>query len=191
MTAIAKIWLVFKHNIFKMPVMKNITFFGCISFLTVSFEISILSYSSIYNLYKNSSKKKTWGWLLSSPSKTHLTITVSNYFSALFKGKLSSDLNLIYMKSFLYSPSLPSLILLIRFSTPSQTSVYFVNTSLFLSIEAKVFISITFFNLFIYFTNNQMQWINTINIFIITNTFHYDISDIINTNVFVWLFVFF
>ena len=53
-----------------------------------------------------------------------------------FRGKLSSELNLIFIKSFTYSPGLLS-IFSMRSVILSQSSVYFSNTSLFLSVEAK------------------------------------------------------
>ena len=59
-------------------------------------------------------------------------------FNILFKGRLSSKFNLIFMKSFPYSPSLLLFINLIRYLILFQSSVYFFNTFLFSSIEAKV-----------------------------------------------------
>ena len=58
MIAIAKIWFIFKTNIFKIPTMTNVTLFRRIFlFISIPFETSILSYSSIYTSYKHSSKK--------------------------------------------------------------------------------------------------------------------------------------
>ena len=74
-----------------------------------------------------------------SSSKTDLTITVNIWsFSILFKDKLSSELNFISMKSFLYSPASPPFIVLIRYLILSQSSAYFVNTYVLLSVEEKV-----------------------------------------------------
>ena len=58
MTTIANIWFIFETNIFKIPIMTNITFF-LVFFLLISIpcEISIPPYSNIYNSYKHSSKK--------------------------------------------------------------------------------------------------------------------------------------
>ena len=51
MTAIAKIWFVLKTNIFKIPIVTNITFFDALVLLIpIPSEIPILSYSSIYML---------------------------------------------------------------------------------------------------------------------------------------------
>ena len=54
------------------------------------------------------------------------------------KGRLLSELNLIFMKSFSYSPASPPFIALIRYLISSQSFAYFANTSLFLSVEANV-----------------------------------------------------
>ena len=131
-----------------------------------------------------------------SSSKIHLTIIVNRCkFNSLFNGKLSSVLNLIFIKSLPYSPFLPPFIVSISFLIPSQSSVYFFNTSYFSSAESKTkyllpfFTSIFFFffsfflrsmqlqlnrvalNMSIYFTSHQMQRIYTVNIFAIINLF--------------------
>ena len=111
-------------------------------------------------------------------------------FNSLFKCKLLADLNLICMYFLSYLPglsfifSIVSLILL-------QGSVYFVNISLFLSLEAKIFISIFFFNVSIYFVNNKLRRIYTINTFIVINNFYCDVPNVINVNIFAQLFVYF
>ena len=72
-------------------------------------------------------------------SKTDLT-TLLNYQALIyfyFKGRLSSELNLIFIKSFLYSHDL-SFIFSIRYLIFFHSSVYFVNISLLLSLETKV-----------------------------------------------------
>ena len=110
---------------------------------------------------------------------------------------LSSELNLIFLKSFPYLPVLPFIFSMelhsVRFLIPSQSSIYFANTSLSLSVEAKTkyFFSILFFSVSIYFTNHKMQRIYTMNIFILTNIFDFDISNVININVFGWFFCLF
>ena len=79
-------------------------------------KISILSYSSIYTSYKHSSRKKC-RYYLSSSSKADLTTIVRlRSFGILFKGKLSSELNLVFM----ISPGLPPFILLTRYLILSQ-----------------------------------------------------------------------
>ena len=56
-TAIAKIWFILKTNIFKVPIVTNITLFDALFLLMqIPSEISILSYSSTYNSYKHSFK---------------------------------------------------------------------------------------------------------------------------------------
>ena len=56
MTTIAKIWFILKTNIFKIPIMTNITFYWCICFINIiPSEIWILSYSSISSIVK-------WGY---------------------------------------------------------------------------------------------------------------------------------
>ena len=70
--------------------------------------------------------------------KTDLTIIVKLWsFSVLFQGKLSSELILIFMKSFPYSPGLP-FIFSIRFLIPFEISMYVVKTYLVLTVEAKL-----------------------------------------------------
>ena len=55
MTAVAKIWFVPTINIFKIPIMTNITFFDAFALLTsIPSEISSLLYSSIYMLLATS-----------------------------------------------------------------------------------------------------------------------------------------
>ena len=74
--------------------MANITLFRYICFISIPSEISILSYSSIYISYKQSSQKTS----LPSSSKTDLTIIVNiQSFNILFNDKSSSELNLILM----------------------------------------------------------------------------------------------
>ena len=67
-------------------------------------------------------------------------------FNGLFSGKLSFVSNLIFMKSLPYSPSLPSFIVSILFLIPPQSSVYFLNTSLFSSGESKTKYLLPFFS---------------------------------------------
>ena len=55
----------------------------------------------------------------------------------LFKGKLSSELNWIFMKSFSYSPFLPSFIASIRCLILSESFVNFANTVLLPYVELK------------------------------------------------------
>ena len=92
--------------------------------------------SYFHNSYKHSSKN-TCGYYLPSSSKTIQATNAKLWsFSVLFKGKLSCELNLIFVKSFLYLLGL-SLIFFIRFLIPFHSSLYFFNTSLVLSVEAK------------------------------------------------------
>ena len=100
------------------------------------------------------------------------------------KGRLSSESNLIFRNFFLYSPTLPPFIVLIRYLTSFQIFLYFVNASLFLSVKAKVKHLFPLLSS-MYLSTSPIQRIYSINIFKITNTFHCDVSDIINTNVFV------
>ena len=73
-----------------------------------------------------------------SSTKTDLTTTVKLWsFNSLFRCKSSCESNLIFMHSYPYFPGL-SFIFSIRFLISFQSSVYFVNTSLFLSAEAKI-----------------------------------------------------
>ena len=66
-------------------------------------------------------------------------------FNGLFNGKLSSVLNLIFIKSLPYSPFLPPFIVSISFLILSKQSVYFFNTSLFSSVKQKLNIYSYFF----------------------------------------------
>ena len=73
--------------------------------ISIPSEISILSYSNINNSQKH--------YLLPS-LKTDLTAIVKEWsFSILLKGKLSSELSLIFMYSFSCSPASPLLIALV------------------------------------------------------------------------------
>ena len=90
---------------------------------------------------------------------------------------------------FLYSPTLPPFIVLIRYLTSFQIFLYFVNASLFLSVKAKKVKHLFPLLSSMYLSTSPIQRIYSINIFKITNTFHCDVSDIINNNVFVWFFV--
>ena len=79
--------------------------------------------------------------------KTDLTTIVILWsFNILFKGKLSSELNLNFMKFFPYSPASPLFNFLIRLLISSQSSVYFIYTSLFLSLEIRVKYLLLFFS---------------------------------------------
>ena len=75
-----------------------------------------------YNSSKNScnkySSKKIWGKYLQTSSKTDPT-TIVNIRSLIIlsKGKISYEWNLILIKFFLHSPSLPPFIVLIKFVT--------------------------------------------------------------------------
>ena len=124
--------------------------------------------------------------------KTDLKITVNIWsLNILFKSRLLFELNLIFMKSLQYSPSLSS-ILSARLLIPYESSEHFFNTSLFLSVEAKFSTYFQFFvNVSAYFTNNKIERIYTINTIIITNTICCYIFKTININTFVWLLVYF
>ena len=97
-----------------------------------------------------------------SSSKIHLTIIVNRCkFNSLFNGKLSSVLNLIFIKSLPYPSFLPPFIVSISFLIPSQSSVYFFNTSYFSSAESKTkyllpFSLQFFFFFFIFFALNAI-----------------------------------
>ena len=105
--------------------------------MSIPSEVSILSYCNIFITHRNIPLKKLADNIY-HPWKTDLVIIVVLWiFSVLFKGKLSSALNLIFMKSFSYSPGLPQFIVTVSFLIPSQTSVCFINTSLFSSVGSK------------------------------------------------------
>ena len=70
--------------------------------------------------------------------KIHLTtIVIVGIFNGLFNGKSSSVSNLFFIKSLSYSPTLPSFIVSMSSLIPSQSSLYFFNTSLFSSEECQ------------------------------------------------------
>ena len=104
--------------------------------MSILSEISILWYCSIFITQASLHLKNMWIILsifLKSRSNNYCEIIELSYF---FKGKLSSELNLAFMKSFPYSPrllSIFSIISLILF----QSSAFFINISLFLSLFAK------------------------------------------------------
>ena len=59
-------------------------------------------------------------------------------FNNLPKGKLSSDSNVVFMKSFLQLIGSPPLLVFILFLVSFQIFVYFSNTPLLLFAEAKI-----------------------------------------------------
>ena len=105
----------------------------------------------------------------------------------LFNDKSSSVSNLIFVKPLPYLHS-PSFMLSILFLMPSQSSLYFFNTSLFSSEESKTkyFFLLFFFDMFNYFTNLQIQRIYNMYIFMI-NFINCNIFNAVNTNFFVRL----
>ena len=111
-------------------------------------------------------------------------------FNGLFNSKLWSVLNLIFVKSLPCSPSLPPYIVLISFLIPSQSSVYFSHTSLFLSVESKTKYLLPLFSSICPSTSPIIRFkrIYTVNIFIIITLFKCDVSNVININVSVRLF---
>ena len=107
--------------------------------MSIFSEISILSYCNNFLTHTNIHLKKLMDDIYHLLEKTNRNIIVILWsFSVSLKGKLSSESNLIFMKSFLNSPGLLPFIVSIQFLIPSQSSVYFVNTSLFLSVKTRV-----------------------------------------------------
>ena len=86
------------------------------------------------NTYRNKLADKIYCLL----QKKDLTI-IDNMQSinGLFHGKLSSVSNLVFMKSLPYLPFLLPFIVPILFLIPSQSSVYFFNTSFFSFVQLK------------------------------------------------------
>ena len=140
--------------------------------MSIPSEKPILSYSSIFITHTNIHLKKLVDNTYYLLQKQILQLLL--LFGALvFYSNLSSELNLVFMKAFPYSPASPAFIVLIRylifiqnFTVICQYFFVFVCKS-----KSKVFISITLFHISIYFTNNEIQWIYTMNIFMITNFF--------------------
>ena len=117
--------------------------------------------------------------------KIHITIIVNRCnLNGLFNDKLSSALNLVFIKSLLYSHfstelHSPPFIVLISFLIPSQCSVYFFNTSLFHLWSQKLNI---YFHYFLWYAHLLYQLSDTkdyaVNTFLMTNFFNCDISNI-------------
>ena len=143
MTFITNILFKFIANIFKIQIMTKLTLFWSTCFISINsfWNIDPFELQRFYNSYKHSPKKMCRYFPFSS--KTDLIIVVIAWtFNRLFNGKSSFELNLIFIKSFLHSPDLPPFIVLIKYLILSQSSVYFFNTSLFSSLEAKLSIYI-------------------------------------------------
>ena len=132
-----------------------------------------------------------------SSSKMDLTtIVIVGNFNCLFNGKSSSQSNLIFMKSSLVLPLFMVFYHYLWFLIPSQNSLYFFSTCSFLSAECNSIESKTkylrpFFPQCTICANHQTERIYTMNIFIIINLFNCDLSNVVNTNTFVRLFVYF
>ena len=78
--------------------------------------------------------------------KTDLTIIVNmRSFNGLFNGKWSSVSNLIFIKYLTHLNVLPPFIVSILFLISFQSSVYFLNTSLFSFVESKAKYVLPFF----------------------------------------------
>ena len=123
--------------------------------------------------------------------------------------KLSSKSNLIFPDVFYHFTVFTTINCLNFIFNPSQSSVHFSNIFLFSSVESKTkylllffffyifykknnfcfIFFFFFFNLSIYSTNDQMQRIYTVNIFIIANFLNCNVSNVITINVFARLFV--
>ena len=72
----------------------------------------------------------------------------------------------------------------------SKHYIFFIS-SLFSSVESKIKYLFTpfFFNLSVCIINKQIQRVYNVNIFTIIDFFNWDISNVVNTNVFKWFFV--
>ena len=104
-------------------------------------------------------------------------------FNILFKGRLSSEFNFIFMKSFPYSPSLLLFINLISYLILFQSSVYFFNTFLFSSMEAKVTCLFPLLSSMYPYTSQIIRYrIYTVNFYII-RIFPIVITNVINISV--------
>ena len=105
-------------------------------------------------------------------------------FGILFKGRLSSELNLIFMKSFpyhlVYYLFFSMEFDLVRILISFQSYVYFVNTSLFLS---SLYLSI-------YFIRNKIESSYTMYVDV-TSYFGSNIRNVLNSNVILIPFVYF
>ena len=115
MTPIAKIWLICKTSIFKIPIMTNITFFQCICFINInSFLLKHQSYHILTSIIHTTIHVKILSIIFVALLKIDLTTIFKSWsFSSLFKEKLSSELNLIF-QSFSYSLALQLFIVLME-----------------------------------------------------------------------------
>ena len=135
MTGIAKIWFMLKTNAFKIPIVTLSHPFDAFVLLTpISSEISILSYSSIYNWYKHSS----CGIILT----IFLKKKSSNYchcwkFQWLIQQQIITAVKFNVHKFFTTFTCFTTIMVSISFLILSQISLCFFNTSLFASAECN------------------------------------------------------
>ena len=117
-------------------------------------------------------------------------------FNGLFNGKSSSVSNLIFVKSLPYLHS-PSFMTSISFLNPSQSYLYFFNTSLFSYVgcssdELKTKYLFPLFSLVCsIYQSLDTKDLHYEYIFLIIKFFNCNVSSVVNTNIFVRLFVYF
>ena len=120
-------------------------------------------------------------------------------FSVLFKSKLSSELNLIFMKSFPYSPGLSfvfstELNSILSLILPQSFLCFVYPFFLFVKQKIKHLFIYLIFNAFICFFSNYVQRVSNVNFYIIIRIFLCEINIskyVVNINVSVWVFVYF
>ena len=134
--------------------------------MSIPSEKYFFLYCSIFIIPKNTRLNKF----------VDLTIIVNMCsFNNSFNGKLLSVSNLIFRRFSPYLPSLPPLTVLISFLIPSQSSVYFFNTSLFSSVKskAKYLLPILYIHTCIYLHSSVVYYYKYCHlVYIYTYTFH-------------------
>ena len=124
--------------------------------------------------------------------KTDLRSMLLNYGALVFYLKANAIwIEFGFKKSFPKKEKIGlSFIFLIRFSIPSQSFVYFVNTSLFLSVETKIKYLLSLLSSMYQSTNNKIQRVYTMDVYIF-KILHCNAFNIINNKAFIWLSVYF
>ena len=128
MTTIAKIWLILKSNIFKMPIMTNITFL-----MHLFYYHQFLQIYQFYRIVVFICCLLIAFFRLVTHANTHLNKLVDKFYLHL-------------VKSLPYFHSLPPFARFsISFLIPSKSYLYFLNTFLFSSKESKTKYLLLFF----------------------------------------------
>ena len=159
--------------------------------MSIPSETSILSYFNIFITHTNIHLKKLLDHVYHLLQK-QISLLLSYYGALVFYLKANYRLNWIWFSWNFFHIHL----IYYRFFNGIFNSIpqFYVSCQYFFVFicrnQSQIFISIYFFLVSVYFTNNQVQRVYAVN-FCIIRIFHSDISNVINTNVFVRPFVYF